>query len=146
MKELKTSIEINSTPAKIWNVLLNFDNYPEWNPFIKSLRGNAKPGERIVARIHPPGQRDMTFKPILLKVEKHKELRWIGHLFFPGIFDGEHVFIIESLENSKTLFRQEEKFTGILVPIFWKSLYQHTRIGFIEMNQALKERVERDSQ
>jgi hypothetical protein len=145
MKELKTSIEINSTPAKIWKVLLDFEKYPEWNPFIKSLRGDPKPGAKIEAKIHPPGQRAMTFKPILLKVEKYKELRWIGHLLFPGIFDGEHVFTIESLDNSKVLFRQEEIFSGILVPVFWKSLYQYTRIGFIEMNQALKERVEKSS-
>jgi len=146
MKELKTSIEINSTPGKIWKVLLDFEKYPEWNPFIKNIRGNAKQGQKIEAKMHPPGQRDMTFKPTILKIEKHEELRWIGHLFFPGIFDGEHVFIIESLDNSKVLFRQEEKFSGIFVPIFWKSLYQHTRIGFIEMNQALKERAEKSSQ
>jgi len=143
MKELKTSIEINSTPAKVWQVLLDFEKYQEWNPFIKSIRGNPKVGEKIETRIHPPGQRDMTFKPVLLKVEKNKELRWIGHLLFPGIFDGEHVFVIEKIDISKVLFRHEENFSGILVPIFWKSLYQHTRIGFIEMNQALKERLEK---
>jgi hypothetical protein len=142
MKELKTTIDINSTPTKVWQILLDFEKYPEWNPFIKSIRGKPKVGEKIEAKIHPPGQRDMTFKPVILKVDKNKELRWIGHLIFPGIFDGEHVFVIETLDNSKILFRHEEKFSGILVPIFWKSLYQHTRIGFIEMNQALKERAE----
>ena len=142
MKELKTSIEIDTTPAEIWRVLLDFGKYPEWNPFIKSLSGNPEPGEKIIAQIHPPGQRAMTFKPTLLKVEESKELRWIGHLIFPGIFDGEHAFIIEPTDKSKIIFRQEEKFSGILVPIFWKSLYHHTRAGFIEMNQALKKRVE----
>ena len=142
MKELKTSIEINAYPAEIWRVLLDFENYPAWNPFIKTISGKPKMGTKIVVKIHPPGQRGMTFKPTLLKIEEKKELRWIGHLIFPGIFDGEHVFIIESIGESKINFRQEEKFSGILVPIFWKSLYQHTRAGFIEMNQALKNRVE----
>ena len=142
MKELKTSIEINANPEKVWRVLMDFEKYPQWNPFIKSIRGTPKVGEKIEAGIHPPGQRDMTIKPILLKVEKNKELRWLDHLLFPGIFDGEHIFMIEVLEKSKILFRHDEKFSGILVPIFWKSLHQHTRIGFMEMNQALKSRVE----
>ena len=142
MKELKTSIEINASPAEIWRVLLDFENYPQWNPFIKSIHGNPEPGAKIETKIHPPGQRDVTFKPILLKVDENKELRWIGHLMFPGIFDGEHAFIIEPVDQSRIIFRQEEKFSGILVPVFWKSLYQHTRVGFIEMNQALKNRVE----
>ncbi len=145
MKELKTEIEIYSSPAEIWRVLLDFEKYPEWNPFIKKIKGNPEPGTKIEVKIHPPGQRDMTFKPILLKVEENKELRWIGHLIFPGIFDGEHAFIIEPVDQSRIIFRQEEKFSGILVPVFWKSLYQHTRVGFIEMNQALKKRVEKNN-
>jgi hypothetical protein len=143
MRELKTSIEINSTPAKVWQVLMDFENYPDWNPFVKSIQGVASVGKKLKVCIHPPGQKDMMFRPILLKVEKNKEFRWIGHLLFPGILDGEHIFMIESLDNSKVLFRQEEHFSGILVPVFWKSLFQHTRIGFIEMNHALKERVEK---
>ena len=143
MKELKTSIVINAFPADIWRVLLDFENYPQWNPFIVSINGSPEPGEKIVAKIHPPGQQAMTFKPPLLKVEENKEFRWLGHLIFPGIFDGEHAFIIEHSEESKSIFRHEEKFSGILVPIFWKLLDQHTRAGFIEMNQALKMRVEK---
>ena len=146
MKKLKTTIEINAAPAKVWQVLLEFEKYPHWNPFIKSIQGNTIVGEKIEVTLHPPGQRTMTFKPIILKVEDNRELRWLGHLLFPGVFDGEHAFIIETLEKSKVIFRQEEKFSGILIPIFWKSLYQHTRIGFIEMNQALKKRVEEGAQ
>jgi hypothetical protein len=146
MKELKTSIEINASPVKVWRILLEFGDYPEWNPFIKSLKGTSEPGKKIEVKIHPPGQRAMTFKPTLLRVDENKELRWIGHLIFPGIFDGEHAFIIEPLDESKIIFRQEEKFSGILVPVLWKSLYQHTRAGFIEMNQVLKKRVENNNQ
>ena len=143
MKELKTSIEITASPQEIWRVLLDFESYPKWNPFITSITGNPNMGERIVAKIHPPGQRVMTFKPTLLTVEENTEFRWLGHFIFPGIFDGEHAFIIEPSEKSNSIFRQEEKFSGILVPIFWKMLDQHTRAGFNEMNQALKMRVEK---
>ena len=142
MKELKTLIEINSTPETVWDVLLDFDKYPEWNPFIKSLRGSPNVGEKLEVNIHPPGRRDVIYKPIVLKVDINKELRWLSHLIFPGIFDGEHIFKIETLANAKILFHQEEKFSGILVPVFWRSLHQHTRIGFIEMNRALKIKVE----
>ena len=37
MKEIKTEIIINSKPEKVWNILTNFEKYPEWNPFIKSI-------------------------------------------------------------------------------------------------------------
>ena len=143
MKELITSIEIIASPVELWRVLIDFEKYPEWNPFIRNISGEPELGAKIEVKIHPPGQQAMTFKPTLLKVEENTELRWIGHLIFPGIFDGEHAFIIESTDDSKIIFHQEEKFSGILVPVFWKSLYQKTRAGFIEMNQALKNRVEK---
>ena len=82
----------------------------------------------------------MTFKPTLLKVEPNREIRWLGHLFFPGLFDGEHIFLIEPIEESKVRFVQRETFKGILVPILWKSLARDTRRGFDEMNKALRER------
>jgi len=145
MKELKTSIEINASPEEIWRILLEFENYPEWNPFIKGIEGTPEIGAKLKVKIHPPGQSEKTFKPILLNVEQNRELCWIGHLFFPGIFDAEHAFIIESVSESKIIFHHQEKFSGILVPVFWKSLYQHTRAGFIEMNQALKKKVEKNN-
>ena len=37
----------------------------------------------------------ITIQPTVLVVQPERELRWIGRLFIPGIFDGEHSFIIE---------------------------------------------------
>jgi uncharacterized protein YndB with AHSA1/START domain len=53
-KEIKTEILINATPEKVWSILTSFDNYPNWNPFIKSIKGEVKVGNMITARIEPP--------------------------------------------------------------------------------------------
>jgi len=39
----------------------------------------------------------MTFRPTILKAEPERELRWLGRLLLPGLFDGEHVFEIEQI-------------------------------------------------
>ena len=36
-KQIKTSIHINATKEKVWEILMDFEKYPEWNPFIKSI-------------------------------------------------------------------------------------------------------------
>jgi hypothetical protein len=36
----------------------------------------------------------MTFRPTVLNAETNRELRWLGHLLAPGLFDGEHSFTI----------------------------------------------------
>jgi hypothetical protein len=139
---LTTEIEINASPEKVWNILMDFEKYPDWNPFIKSITGNPSEGNKIEARIEPPNGSAMTFRPTVLRLETNQEFRWLGHLLFPGLFDGEHFFILKDNGNGKTTFIQGEKFGGILVPLFKKMLDNNTRRGFVLMNEALKKRSE----
>lgn len=141
-KEVRTEIVINSSPEIIWDVLMNFESYPEWNPFIKSIQGNPKVGGRITAKIQPPESKEMTFKPTVLTNEKHKSFSWLGQLYFKGLFDGEHIFELVDNGNTTTTFIQREKFSGILVPLLKKMLDNNTRKGFEAMNQKLKELAE----
>ena len=142
MKELNTEIEIQASDERVWKLLTDFASFPQWNPFIRQTKGEAKVGARLEVHIQPSGASSMTFKPVVLKVEPNRELRWIGRLLMPGLFDGEHIFIIEPLEANRVRFTQREVFTGLLVPLFARSLDKDTRRGFEEMNQALKSRAE----
>jgi hypothetical protein len=142
-KEIKTEIYIRATPEKIWKILTDFGNYPSWNPFIRSISGIVGVGKKIRVRLEPPEARGMTFKPEVLALETNKEFRWIGHLFFPGLFDGEHKFELVDNVNGTTTFRQSEILNGILVPVFKKMIDVNTTNGFNLMNQKLKELAEK---
>ena len=72
-KEIKTQIVIKANPEKVWAVLTNFEKYPEWNPFIKSLKGSVKIGSKIIVRLEPPEAKGMTFKPKVLAFDSQKE-------------------------------------------------------------------------
>ena len=137
-KEITTEIKINASPEKVWSILTDFDTYGEWNPFITSIEGDARVGGRIKAHIG-----NMTFKPTILAFDENQEFRWIGRLFFKGLFDGEHKFALIKNEDGTTTFRQSEKFNGLMVGIFPKKLYVDTTNGFNEMNRQLKERAEK---
>jgi hypothetical protein len=142
MKNIQTEILILADTAKVWDVLMNFDSYPKWNPFITSISGERKLGNRLTVSINPPGGKGMTFKPNILTLEANKEFRWKGKLGINGIFDGEHYFILEVLENDKTKFIQGEKFSGLLVPLVGKML-DKTQKGFQLMNESIKKECER---
>ena len=143
MKELRTEIEIDASPERVWEVLTDFPAMGEWNPFIASLEGSAKAGERLTVRLTPPGSGGMTFKPTVLKVDAGKELRWLGRLLVRGLFDGEHYFLIEPLEGGGIRFVHGELMMGLLVPLIGLlGILKSTEAGFEEMNRALKERAE----
>lgn len=138
-KQITTSININASKEKVWNVLTDLESYPQWNSFIQSIHGNLRVGNTIKVKLQ-----DMTFKPVILTFDKNTELKWLGHLWFKGLFDGEHKFKLTDNEDGTTHFEQSEKFTGILVKLFSKSLDNNTKKGFEQMNRELKSRAEAD--
>ena len=142
MNEIYTEIDINSPAEKVWEILRDLNNYPTWNPFIKHAEGNIREGEFLKVQVQPPGRRAMLFQPKVLKAEMNKELRWKGKFMIPGLFDGEHSFVLKELSPQKTKFIHSEKFTGILVPLF-KSVLKDSKLGFELMNDALKKKCER---
>ena len=139
--ELRTEIEIAATPERVWEVLTDFSAYHEWNPFITSIAGDLQAGAQLAVTLSPPDSDEYRFRPKLLVCEAPRELRWLGKLWVPGLFDGEHFFRCVETEAGHTRFEHGENFTGFLLKFLGQKLSQTAR-GFVYMNQALKRRVE----
>lgn len=145
MKELYTEIEIDASPEQVWRLLTDFSRLPAWNPFMQYASGLVKQGEKIEVRLQPPDGSGMTIKPRLIKVEPQRELRWIGHLLMPGLFDGEHIFSLEPVGDNRVKLVHREEFRGVLVGLILRLIGENTRRGFEAMNQALKAQAEKQT-
>ena len=143
MHRIDTQIEIAASAERVWSLLMDFSGHARWNPFVRSIEGSPTIGESLNVSIQPPGARGMRFRPRVLAVEPMREFRWKGKLVIPGLFDGEHFFMLEPKSDARLLFRQGEVFSGLLVPLFRRSLDGATRQGFVAMNEALKREAER---
>jgi hypothetical protein len=141
MRLIDTQVDVAAPISRIWQVLLDFPRYPEWNPFITKIEGVPVFGARLRVRIQPPGRRPMTFKPTVLVTEADRELRWVGHLMLPGLLNGEHSFRIEDTGRTRR-FHQSERFSGVLLPLFGEGIFDATQRGFEAMNVALRARAE----
>ncbi len=142
MKQLTTNITIEGSPEAVWNTLMDFDAYPEWNPFVREITGDPITGEQLAVRIQNPGSRAMSFSPTVTKVEAARRFAWLGKLGFKGLFDGHHQFDIEPIDADTVRFTQSEDFSGALAPILWPMVAKKTEAGFNSMNAALKACVE----
>lgn len=141
-KTIATEIHIQAPVETVWRVLTDFGAYPQWNPFIREIAGDLVQDKRISAYITPPDQKGMKFTPKLLAVVPNQELRWLGSLGVPYIFDGEHRFLLIPQADGTTTLHHSERFRGILVPFMQKMLDDNTKRGFEAMNVALKKRCE----
>jgi len=140
VREISAAVDIAATPDDVWDVLTDFDRYPEWNPFIREASGEARVGATLTLRMFPAHGRPTTFRPRVLAAEPGRELRWLGRLVLPGIFDGEHRFELRSA-GGVTRVVQSERFRGLLVPFVGK-IINNTTENFRRLNDALKSRVE----
>lgn len=141
MKKIETVIHIHKPAQQVWNVLMDFEAYPEWNPFITSISGDVSPGNELSITARLPGKNEMVFKPKVLKAKPNLELRWKGKLLIKGIFDGEHYFSLTELPNGSTALQHGEIFSGIL-PHLMPGILDKTLEAFQNMNIALKKRCE----
>ncbi|MFI0444595.1 SRPBCC family protein [Actinomadura sp. 6N118] len=139
--EVSTTVEIAAPADKVWQVLTDFQSYPEWNPFMVSVKGTAQKGTKLDNKLRDSDGGMMTFKPEILKADAGRELRWIGRMWVPGIVDGEHYFLIEPSGDGKVRLTQGERFSGALVPVATGQLQMEDE--FAAMNAALKARAER---
>lgn len=139
--QLSSSIEIEARADEVWSVLTDFRSYSEWNPSILTSEGEARVGARLTNQMRKEGGGSITFRPRVLVADPGRELRWLGHLFVPGIFDGDHRFLIEEVGAGRVRLTQAEKLSGVLVP-FMRGVRESTTADFVAMNSALKERTE----
>lgn len=143
MHHLHTQIQIAAPIERVWSLLIDLPSHARWNPFVRSIEGTLETGQTLKVFIQPPGTRGMRFQPTVLAVHDGRELRWKGKLLVPGLFDGEHYFKLEARPAGGTIFHQGELFSGLLVPLFRRSLDGATQQGFVAMNEALRREAEK---
>lgn len=138
---VSTTIDIDAGPRAVWDVLVDFSAYGEWNPFMDRIEGVAEVGQRLVVHLAGRGGRGTTFRPTVLVATPGQELRWIGRLGPGGLFDGVHSFVLTANPDGSTRLTHGERFTGILVALF-KGATTNGQAGFDAFNEALRRRVE----
>lgn len=138
---IATAVEIDAPPARVWQVLTDLPAYPEWNPFIVEAKGKLAVEETLSLRMALPGRDAVTIEPRLLVVEPERELRWKGRLLIPGLFDGEHAFVLTPLGEGRTRLDHSERFAGALLPLARLLIYDATVQSFRALDAELAKRA-----
>jgi len=137
---LDTYIDLDAPPQRVWEELVDFPAWKDWNPFIPSISGKLEIGARLRMTVSPPGMKPMEFQPTVFEVEPGEAILW-GGSFLRFAYRGDHAISLEALPNGGTRLRQRERFRGPMA-LFMGKMFGPTEQGYHQMNQALKERVE----
>jgi hypothetical protein len=131
-------ILIASTPAIVWSLLTDFDNWSKWNPAIRKafLEGPLAPGS--VLRWKSGGT---SIVSTLQEVEPMRRLSWTGKAFGMRAI---HVYSLER-KGECLLVRTAESLDGWLVRVL-KRMFQRILVRTLEENlRALKNAAEAET-
>lgn len=140
--QVYTEITINSSKEKVWNALLDFQNYGSWNNFIKKIEGNSDLGGKVKAKMFPPIGLPVEFEGIICRNSPNKTLAWNGYLISAWLFEPTHIFEIEEKSEHEVLFIHREEYQGFIIPFIKFMLPVLIGKGFEVMNRDLKKFVE----
>ena len=143
MLEVRTHIDIAASASLVWGILIDFNAYRRWNPFIRAIQGQALTGDCIEITQDFSAFGPSTYRSTLTHLREPRELRWNGRWAIPGLYSTEHRFGIESLPAGKVRFHQSEQYSGLAVLFVRGRLQQLIEPAFGAMNEALKRRAER---
>jgi len=131
---------INARAETVWALLTDAKDFPSWNSYVTGIQGEIREGERL--RMHVPGT-DRAFTPKVSGVVPNRQMTWADG--FGPLFRGVRSFELSPCQDGSTDFTMQERFSGLLLPLFKSSLPDFGPV-FEGWASDLKHEAERQSQ
>lgn len=138
MKAYRATEKIAAAPQKIWDILVDTASYPEWDPGMVRIEGRLALGEKV--KFYTKFSPDQAFPVKVTAFEPGKKMVLTGGMPL-GLFKSQRTHTLTPGEDGQTTFHTEEIFSGLLLPIFGRSLPDLTA-SFEAFAAGLKERAE----
>ncbi len=143
MREIRTEIEIHAPIAEVWSVLIDFDNWKDWNPIVNEANGPAALGSKIaITMCGKDGKDAQRYEPIVTQIKEPTYFRWRAKMMAEFLFTNDKIFELEAT-GSTTKLTHIEAFSGLMVTLFWSKLEGSVPAMLDSMNEALKKTVEK---
>lgn len=136
-------IAIAAPAGRVWSILVDFERYPEWNPFTVEVRTTLRVGEPVAMDVRLPGRRPQRRTEWVNAVEPGRCIAWGMHMGRPGLLTANRFQWVDPLSGSRCRYRTEDRMSGWLSPVVMAFYGESMRRGFESVARALKDRAER---
>jgi hypothetical protein len=137
-REYHDSVVIEAPRKQIWNALIDFAHYGEWNPYITAASGRVAAGGTITLRLREGDGELETREAEILILRPPRKLEWRSRMVAPGILDRERIFRVIPLAPGRYQVRHDLRVEGLASPFADVS---EDRAGGAAMLAALRDRI-----
>lgn len=139
-------VVIDAPQHRVWNVLLDFQAYPQWNSFTSDVQTELKQDSPVVLQVHLPKRGKRVQHEFIRAVQPPHTLAWgttwgtkMGATF---LLQALRTQSIEPINAAQCRYRSTDKLSGILTPLVKWIYGESIRCGFNTMAHELKQRAE----
>lgn len=142
-KIIESKIIINAPIQKVWDVLADFEKYPQWNPFTPKIEIQPDQlGSDVIlhVRLNPKSPKLTIQKEQLLAWDQGQQMSW-------GITKTWYIQTVRiqkltALDSQTTEYYTSDAFEGPLTWLVLLLFQQKIQIGFDKVAAGLKRQVE----
>ena len=135
--EYRAAATIHASPEKVWALLTNAADYPNWNPTVVRVEGDIALGQtiKVIATLTP----DRTLPVKVTELVPNQRMVWQGGMPL-GLFRVVRTFTLEPAAQG-TQFSMREVFSGLLLRSIKRTM-PNLQPSFDEFARSLKLRAE----
>ena len=136
-------VEIDAPQAFVWEVLVDYARYPEWNPYTVRVDTRLVIGADVVLHLPHPDRlgQTMTTTEVMRVIDAPHHLQYDTADSLPGIFAVRDQWV-EQLSPDRCSYRTTDVFSGEHAQVAFDLQGQWVKDGFDAVALALKERAE----
>jgi uncharacterized protein YndB with AHSA1/START domain len=137
------TVEIEAPAAFVWDVLVDYPSYPEWNPYTIAVETSLELGDRIDLTLPNPDGSDDTIlnREFIRVVDPPHHLRYDTGEEYPGLLGMRDQYITE-LGSDRCTYYTTDQLSGELADLVMELNGDWIKAGFDSVANALKTRAE----
>ncbi len=137
------TVEIEAPASFVWDVLVDYARYPEWNPYTIAVETTLEIGDPIDLTLPNPDGSDDTIlnREYIRVVDPPHHLRYDTAEEYPGLLGMRDQYIAE-LGPDRCSYRTTDTLTGELADLVLELNGDWIKAGFDAVALALKVRAE----
>lgn len=137
------TVEIPAPASFVWGVLLDYPNYPQWNPYTSAVSTTLAVDSPIDLTLPKPDGTPGTWvsREYIRVVDPPRLLRYDTGDTFPGLL-GTRDQVITPLGSARCSYHTFETFTGKYADAIYAAQRDYVKNGFDAVAHALRERVQ----
>lgn len=138
-------VEIHAPQTTVWDILLDIDRYPEWNPFTEKVVTSFELGSPVELHVNLPGRGKRLQREFITGVHPPHKLGWGMHMLHERLLRARRWQTVEALGADRCCYHTEDHLRGLLTPLVRWLYFQSMQEGFNNMAYALKQRAEQET-